>query len=1417
MSKSVGRSFFRRSSRGPRLGLLKAQQIRPRTSSVWLALCFASLVFSAWPLQAQAPLVVFAQISDSQPGDATEQARFEQVLDTIAASGQAGALLPQPVQFVLFAGDLVDNPSQTSEWTSFVNTIDARLTANGIPYRAVPGNHDWNTQVGFVNYESFIADSGVWSTSSALVVGHNGELVDTGWSGLRFIGFNNSNGSNNSISSSDLTAIEQAVAQAGASNENVVLVGHHPHDEGGSIPLSQTLEVSDVVGYMKGHNGSAKAENGLSGIQNPNVWQLNSQGINNRGVILYYEVFVSHIDVYVLELVLNSTSLPAPVTLPLVHNMVATGPPVAPTANFSATPTTGQAPLSVNFTDLTQGLPTSWLWDFGDGTTSTSQSPSHVYAEGTYDVSLTATNDQGSDSLTQTALVTASEPTPTATFQPIADAFVRSASPTSNYGTADYLRVRADSPVYDSYLMFDVNGLGASSVVSATLRLFVDDGSPDGGTVYSVSNGWTETGVNWNNAPGGSALGSLGSVTAGTWVEFDLSAIVTGEGVYSFALASNSTNSAFYSSREGLNPPELVLETGTPLAPTVDFSSDVTIGTAPLSVQFSDASTGAPTSWSWDFGDTGTSTQQSPAHVYTSAGLYTVSLDASNTAGSGNETKVGYIEVQPPVVPTADFDATPTSGPAPLNVAFQDLSQGNPTAWLWTFGDGNTSTVQNPNHVYASPGTYTVSLTVTNAAGSDTITLLDYVNALVPPPITTFLPVADAKVKSTSPSSNYGSEDNLRLRGDSTAWNSYIKFVVSGVGGSVATATLRLFVSDGSPDSGSVFSVSDNSWTELGINYANAPAFGPLLGSAGATSTGQWLEYDVTSFVTGEGTFSFGMSTPSTNSTYFDSREGAFSPELVVESGAPSPDISVSPTSHSYGNVVVGDSASQSFVVSNPGNAPLNVTSTSLSGTNASEFNIDSGGGTFSLLPSATETIVVGFYPTGSGARTASLILTSDDPDEGTVSVPIDGSGVAAEPDIAVSPTAHDYGTVALGDSSNQSFTVANNGTSDLTVSTTSLSGTNAAEFNIESGGGPFTLSPGTSQTVVVGFYPLTAGAKVASLDLTSDDPDEGNLSLSLTGTGALLEPDITVSPSSHDYGAVLLGQGGSQSFTVTNDGTSDLTVSVTSLAGANAAEFNIDGGGGPFTLSPGTSQTVTVGFYPSTAGAKVASLDLTSDDPDEGNVSISLTGSGEAAVPDITVSPSSHDYGSVVLGQSGSQNFTVTNDGTSDLTVSATALTGANAAEFNIDSGGGSFTLIPGASQTVMVGFYPSTAGAKVASLDLTSDDPDEGNVSVSLTGTGSNAPPPGVSLEQIDTGGAASTSAVSTLTTVTSVDGHAYLAAISYKKNTTVTSVTGMGLSWTEIGSQCGGRSATGVSLWVATGIGIQLRRRGHRFAVE
>jgi len=79
------------------------------------------------------------------------------------------------------------------------------------------------------------------------------------------------------------------------------------------------------------------------------------------------------------------------------------------------------------------------------------------------------------------------------------------------------------------------------------------------------------------------------------------------------------------------------------------------------------------------------------------------------------------------MAPAANFTANTTSGPAPLTVWFTDLSTGNPTGWFWSFGDGATSTKQNPTHTYTAPGNYTVNLTVSSEAGSDTLSRPDYI------------------------------------------------------------------------------------------------------------------------------------------------------------------------------------------------------------------------------------------------------------------------------------------------------------------------------------------------------------------------------------------------------------------------------------------------------------------------------------------------------------------------------------------------------------------------------------------------------------------------------------------------------------------------------------------------------------------
>jgi PKD repeat protein len=167
-----------------------------------------------------------------------------------------------------------------------------------------------------------------------------------------------------------------------------------------------------------------------------------------------------------------------------------------------------------------------------------------------------------------------------------------------------------------------------------------------------------------------------------------------------------------------------------PAVPVAEFSGTPTSGCSPLEVSFTDQSTGEVASWSWAFGDGGTSTAQSPSHTYNGTGTYEVSLTVTGPGGSDTETKTGYITVS--TSPVADFSGTPTSGNTPLTVSFSDLSTGNPTSWSWTFGDGGTSTTQSPSHQYSAAGTYTVSLTATNACGSSTETKSGYITVSEP-------------------------------------------------------------------------------------------------------------------------------------------------------------------------------------------------------------------------------------------------------------------------------------------------------------------------------------------------------------------------------------------------------------------------------------------------------------------------------------------------------------------------------------------------------------------------------------------------------------------------------------------------------------------------------------------------------------
>jgi len=158
------------------------------------------------------------------------------------------------------------------------------------------------------------------------------------------------------------------------------------------------------------------------------------------------------------------------------------------------------------------------------------------------------------------------------------------------------------------------------------------------------------------------------------------------------------------------------------LTPSAAFTPSPASGLAPLTVTFSNTTTGTVTNWYWDFGDNTASTVQNPGpHVYTTAQTYTVMLSATNTNGTSHAS--ASITVGAPPVLTAGFSWFPASPGYGQPVAFTGTASGGTPGytWSWVFGDGGTSTAQSPTHTYATAGTFTVKLTVKDATNATSL------------------------------------------------------------------------------------------------------------------------------------------------------------------------------------------------------------------------------------------------------------------------------------------------------------------------------------------------------------------------------------------------------------------------------------------------------------------------------------------------------------------------------------------------------------------------------------------------------------------------------------------------------------------------------------------------------------------------
>jgi PKD repeat protein len=352
--------------------------------------------------------------------------------------------------------------------------------------------------------------------------------------------------------------------------------------------------------------------------------------------------------------------------------------------DFNADPQFGARPLDVQFNDTSSSADpanNTYLWKFGDGTSSTLKDPLHTYTtSGVFTVNLTVKEITGNK-------VTLSKP---------------------------YL-----IHVADTTNATDFNGIPQCGISPLPVQ-FIDATTLPHDT-------WQ-----WDFGDGGASNVSDPQYT------------YNGQGSWDVSLYISNTSGG---------PQSLISKSRyiqvIPVA-VPSFSATGTRDNTTLTVQFNDTSTGfvSPVSYFWDFGDGTKATKQNPSHTYADPSLsYLVSFTVTGYCGQ-TDTQLGYISasggslaVQPtsvPLAPVADFTGAPQSGDAQLDVAFEDLSANAPTSWSWLFGDGNSSTLRNPVHTYASPGNYTVSLTAFNSIGSSSITRTAYINVsgyLLAPPV----------------------------------------------------------------------------------------------------------------------------------------------------------------------------------------------------------------------------------------------------------------------------------------------------------------------------------------------------------------------------------------------------------------------------------------------------------------------------------------------------------------------------------------------------------------------------------------------------------------------------------------------------------------------------------------------------------
>lgn len=324
---------------------------------------------------------------------------------------------------------------------------------------------------------------------------------------------------------------------------------------------------------------------------------------------------------------------------------------------------------------------------------------------------------------------------------------------------------------------------------------------------------------------------------------------------------------------------------------------------------------------------------------------------------------------------------------------------------------------------------------------------------------------------------------------------------------------------------------------------------------------------------------------------------------IFAGSAASASSVTASPTSINFGSVNVGSSAQQHIKITNSTAFGVSITSVTVSG---NYFTISGITAPLSLNSEVSATLTVSFAPKAAGTQTGKIVVqgrgftTALDV---TLSANGVASGSGSGPSISVVPTSASLGSVPVGSSNSQTFTITNHGTATVSVSSEAVSGTGFSVSGLADGG---QIGAGKSSTFNVAFKPVKAGAVFgsASIDFSASGKTVP-LSVSLSGNGVTATGALKVSPTAIDFGDVLVGHSGSLSLKVTNAGNSALTTTRATISGSG---FSMAGGLSGLTLQPGQSDSVVVVFDPAKTGSASGAISIVAGAT---TTSVALSGSG--------------------------------------------------------------------------------------------------------------------------------------------------------------------------------------------------------------